>query len=127
MSHAQLSTAQVLTVSGRTLTLSFANGPVSRAFAGGVGVEVLREALRETLGADLDVVCVVGSAEPAAATHEPAPRTTGPRYDAFAPGDEAVAEDPDAPAPAAAVSGEDAALRLVQSELGGRVVGTTGE
>ncbi|MCW2606944.1 MAG: polymerase subunit gamma/tau, partial [Frankiales bacterium] len=127
VSHAQLSTAQVLSVSGRTLTLSFANGPVSRAFSGGVGVDVLKEALRETLGADLDIACVVGSAEPAAATHEPGPRSGAPRYDSFAPGDEAEPEDPDAPAPPQPASGEDAALKLVQSELGGRVVGTTGD
>ena len=41
-------------------------------------------------------------------------------------GDEAVPEDPDAPPPPEAARGEDAALRLVEQELGGRVVGTVG-
>jgi DNA polymerase-3 subunit gamma/tau len=129
--HAQLTMAQVLSVQGRTLTLSFTHAPIARAFQGGVGVDVLKEALRETLGADLDVTCVVGTGE-AATAHEPSgaatpPPARGPRYDGFAPGDEAVPEDPDAPAPVSHGSGEDAALRLVQSELGGRVVGTLGE
>jgi len=49
-------------------------------------------------------------------------------YDGFAPGDEAAPEDPDAPPPPdASLHGEDAALRLVESELGGKVVGRVGE
>ena len=55
----------------------------------------------------------------------PAPQAP-PAYDDFAPGDEAVPEDPDAPPPPEEVRGEDAALRLVQSQLGGRVVSTSG-
>jgi hypothetical protein len=45
----------------------------------------------------------------------------------FAPGDEAVPDDPDAPPPPEAPRGEDAALRLVVDELGGKVVSTSGE
>ncbi|MCU1690992.1 MAG: polymerase subunit gamma/tau, partial [Frankiales bacterium] len=126
--HAQLTTAQVLGVQGRTVTLSFTHAPIMRAFQSSTGVDVLKEAVRETLGVDLDVACVVGGADgPSGGGHEPAaPRDPGPRpaprYDSFAPGDEAEPEDPDAPAPPPQVSGEDAALRLVQSELGGKVV-----
>jgi hypothetical protein len=85
---------------------------------------VLREALSETIGADLDVECAVVGAATAAptATARAAAAPPPPAYDGFAPGDEAAPEDPDAPQPAAAANGEDAALRLVESELGGRVV-----
>jgi hypothetical protein len=38
-----------------------------------------------------------------------------------------VPEDPDAPPPPEEARGEDAALRLVQSQLGGRVVSTSGD
>ena len=122
---------------GRTATLSFTHAPILRAFQSSTGVDVLKEALRETLGADLEIACVVGTGEAPAAVHEPAgrgggpaprPEPRGPRYDGFAPGDEAVPDDPDAPPPPqSAVSGEDAALRLLQTELGGQVVRTTGE
>jgi hypothetical protein len=54
--------------------------------------------------------------------------TASAPHEGFAPGDEAVPEDPDAP-PAVdrSLHGEDAALRLVESELGGKIVGTVGE
>ncbi|MCW2723092.1 MAG: hypothetical protein JWN35_13, partial [Frankiales bacterium] len=50
-----------------------------------------------------------------------------PAYDGFAPGDEAAPEDPDAPQSDRVLHGEDAALRLVEQELGGKVVGTLGD
>ncbi len=126
--HAQLTTAQVLGVQGRTVTLSFTHAPIMRAFVSSTGVDVLKEAVRETLGVDLEVACVVGAGDVPSGTHEPAPsRDPRPaaRHDGFAPGDEAEPEDPDAPAPPPQVSGEDAALALVQSELGGRVVSSS--
>ena len=61
--HAQLTTAQVLGVQGRTATLSFTHAPILRAFQSSTGVDVLKEALRETLGADLEIACVVGTGE----------------------------------------------------------------
>jgi hypothetical protein len=45
----------------------------------------------------------------------------------FAPGDEAVPDDPDAPRPEPAPRGEDAALRLVVDQLGGKVVSSSSE
>lgn len=132
----QLTNAQVLSVEGRTLTLSFSHAGTMKGFQSGVSQEFLRDALKEVLGADLQVVCVLADAAaaavtsatgrrggPAAAQHAPA--DTG--YDGFAPGDEAEPEDPDAPRPPDRVVGEDAALELVRSELGGTVLGTTGE
>lgn len=128
--QALLAEVSVAQVSGRTLTLAFRHAPLMRQFQGRAGVDVVKEALQEVLGADLDVVCTTGTDGPAASES----KTGGPRgaapaavHEGFAPGDEAVAEDPDARPAGPQVRGDDAALRLVQQELGGRVVGTVGE
>jgi DNA polymerase-3 subunit gamma/tau len=126
--HAQLIDAQVTGVAGRRLTLSFAHAPILRQFSSSVGPQVLQEALLATLGTELDVECVVvGAGAVASTAAAPAEKPAAPvetsAYDGFAPGDEAVPEDPDQPAPpASAADPDEAALRLVQSELGGRVV-----
>jgi hypothetical protein len=73
------------------------------------------------------VTCSLGTPE-----HAPAPQPAAPgrppapvAHEGFAPGDEAVPVDPDAPPPPdTALRGEDAALALVERQLGGRVVGT---
>ena len=136
----QLDNAQVVSVETHTLTLSFAHAGTMRAFQSGASPDFLKDALMEVLGADLQITCVAGDA-PAAGPARPgaAPRSAGPptgaptaslaapAYDGFAPGDEAEPEDPDAPPPPDRVRSEDAALSLVQSELGGRVMKTIGE
>ena len=145
--HAQLADAQVVSVSGRALVLSFLHAPILRQFQAGTGPDVLREALQESLGADLDLTCVLheslgghgaapvlagsgsggpGSGGSGAAGSGSAGPAAAPPYADFAPGDEAVVDDPDA-APERAHRGEDAALRLVVDQLGGQVVSTTGE
>jgi DNA polymerase-3 subunit gamma/tau len=130
VTHARLLDAQVLAVRGRTLSLGFSTPTLAKQFKDSVNIEVLREALSEAIGADLDVDCTVAGAAAVAApaTAGSGPSAPAPAYDGFAPGDEAAPEDPDAPAPPNAVlHGEDAALRLIESELGGKVVGTLGE
>jgi DNA polymerase III subunit gamma/tau len=124
--QALLAQVSVAELSGRTLTIAFQHPPLMRQFQGRAGVEVLQEALQEVLGADLDIVC--GTGTPA---HSP-PQPAGPAApepppvdDGFAPGDEAVPVDPEAPPEPAAARGDDAALRLVEQQLGGRVVGTS--
>jgi DNA polymerase-3 subunit gamma/tau len=124
--HAQLLNAQVLSLQGTRLTLAFTHAPVMRQFQNGVSADVLKDALQATLGVALDIACVVhddaaaGSAAGSAAADAPQRPTV---TEGFAPGDEPAAEDPDAPAaPVAALQGDDAALRLVESELGGKVV-----
>jgi DNA polymerase III subunit gamma/tau len=128
VTHARLLDAQVLAVSGRRLQLGFSTPTLAKQFQEGVHIDVLKEALVASVGADLDVQCTVAGAAPTPAPTTAAPPTPAPAYDGFAPGDEAVADDPDEPAPAGPVlHGEDAALALVQSELGGKVVETSGE
>ncbi|HWG94024.1 MAG TPA: DNA polymerase III subunit gamma and tau, partial [Mycobacteriales bacterium] len=121
--QALLAQVAVADLSGGTLTIAFQHAPLMRQFQGRAGVEVLQESLREVLGADLQIACTTGPA-----TH--APRSTGPGaaappppVDDFAPGDEPEPVDPDAPAVHVPVErGDDAALRLVEQHLGGRVV-----
>ena len=130
--HAQLADATVSGVEGNRLVLAFQHAPILRQFQASTGPDVLKEALQATLGAAFELSCVLHGSLPAhtrpaasGAAAAPAPQAPPP-YDDFAPGDEAVPEDPDAPPPPEEVRGEDAALRLVQSQLGGRVVSTSG-
>jgi DNA polymerase-3 subunit gamma/tau len=128
VTHARLLDAQVLAVRGRTLSLGFSTPTLAKQFKDSVNVDVLKEALAEAIGADLDIDCTVaGAAAAPPSTLSSQPAAAAP-YDGFAPGDEAAPEDPDAPPPPDAVlHGEDAALRLIESELGGKVVGTVGD
>jgi DNA polymerase-3 subunit gamma/tau len=128
VTHARLLDAQVLGVQGRRMQLGFSTPTLAKQFQEGVHIEVLREALLASVGADLEISCAVSGAAtttPAPAAAAPAPAPPPPAYDGFAPGDEVVPDDPDAPAPPESMlRGEDAALRLVEQELGGRVMGT---
>ena len=133
--HAQLADATVSGVEGNRLVLAFQHAPILRQFQASTGPDVLREALQATLGTAFDLQCVLHGSLPAHNHTHPHPAPGGapapapqapPAYDDFAPGDEAVPEDPDATPPPEAHRGEDAALRLVQDQLGGRVVSTSG-
>jgi DNA polymerase-3 subunit gamma/tau len=128
--YVALGSAQVAALEGRVLTLAFTNQGPMRNFQSGANVDYLRDAISELIGVELEVRCVFAAAPGAGGAQAPGAATaTGPQvHEGFAPGDEAVAEDPDEAATAGPVPhGDDAALRLVESELGGRVVGTVGE
>ncbi len=183
--HALLSHAQVVEVTGSTLKLSFSTGPIARQFDAGVNPDVLGEALHEVLGVKWKVVTVVGAGEapggagrpaapppamgassvPAPAAPAPAqrpsarevstgqgttdrsrqpaparpapgeqtgrerthlrsvPNRPGPAlsaHEGFDPGDEPADDVPDS---SPALSGEDAAMALLQSGLGAKVIG----
>ncbi len=125
--HALLADAQVASLSGRTLVLAFQHAPILRQFQSSTGPDVLKESLRASLGADLEVTCVLheslgGHTPPAAKRGSPAAAQPD-----FAPGDESVPEDPDAPAVPDPLRGEDAAVELLASQMGGKVVSSTGE
>ena len=118
--HALLLNASVASLDGRTLTLAVTTAALIRQFQMGINVDVLRESLQAVLGLDVQIACVVAG-DPLPAAGRPA---GPPAREGFAPGDEAVAEDPDAPRAERQVSGEDAALALVADQLGGTVVRT---
>ena len=111
--HALLSVyAQVVEVTGRTLTLSFSTEPIRRQFLSGTNEDVLCEALAQVLGIDCKIETVGGGL--AAEVGRPADvapvQSAVPAYEGFAPGDEA-ADDTDEPGEQAArVDPEQAAV-----------------
>ena len=118
--HALLLNASVASLDGRILTLAVTTAALIRQFQMGINVDVLRESLQAVLGLDVQIACIVAGDPLPAAGQSAGP----PAREGFAPGDEAVAEDPDAPRAERQVSGEDAALALVADQLGGTVVST---
>jgi DNA polymerase-3 subunit gamma/tau len=126
VTKALLDNAQVLDLTGRTLTLAFTTAALSRQFQAGSNIEVLKESLQAVLGLDADIALVVAGEQPPLppASRAPASPAPTPAYEGFAPGDEIDPEDPEVPQPERQVGGEDAALKLVAEQLGGTVVGT---
>ena len=126
--------AQIVAVSGRTMTLSFSTEPIRRQYHSGVNEDVLCEALRSVLGIDCKIETVAGGERPEAGPAAPAEAGTpsapsaGPRapaaYEGFAPGDEAADENPDDSAEQAPrIDPEDAAVALLTENLGAKVIG----
>jgi hypothetical protein len=94
-------------------------------FEEGTNTAVLKSALQTLLGLDVDLSLVAGAQAPQA-QEAPAPAAPAvPSYEGLAPGDEIEPVDPEAPAPERPVHGEDAALALLQDQLGGRVINET--
>jgi len=123
--QALLRSAQVLSLSGRALTVGFPSGQLVRMFEEGTNTAVLKSALQTLLGLDVDLSLVAGAQAPQA-QEAPAPAAPAvPSYEGLAPGDEIEPVDPEAPAPERPVHGEDAALALLQDQLGGRVINET--
>jgi DNA polymerase-3 subunit gamma/tau len=114
---ALLLNATVVSLTSKVLTLGFTTPGLIRTFQTGTNEDVLKDALRDTLGLDVAVQLVVGTDAPAA----PAAAAV-PAYEGLAPGDEIEPVDPEAPEPERVVGGEDAALALLQSQLGGTVI-----
>ena len=132
VTHARLHDTQVTGLEGRTLTLAFTTPTLARQFQEGVNVDYLREALLAVLGTDLDVVCTSGTAPAAGPASRSGTPDPAPAWSGFAPGDEAADEEPEpehrnGALPPALVRGDEAALKLVQDQLGGRVVETSGD
>ncbi len=123
VTHARLSETTVAALDGTRLSVSFPTPTLARQFSEGVHVEVLQEALRQVLGADFAVVCVSGAAGPPAAGGARSAARPAPAAPPPAPVHDAQPDDAELPSE----RGEDAALRLVEQALGGRVVGTIGD
>jgi DNA polymerase-3 subunit gamma/tau len=124
-----LQEAQVQSVEGNVLTLAFVRTGNEKGFSAGAGPDYLNDALREVLGVSFDIrTCVLADGAPApapSARAAAAPAAPPPAYTGLAPGDEIEPVDPDEPPAERAVVGEDAALALVQDQLGATVVRTT--
>jgi hypothetical protein len=122
--QALLRSAQVLSLSGSVLTLGFPSGQLVRMFDEGTNTAVLASVLGSLLGLDVSVQLVVGGEAPAPASSPAAPAAPPPvpAYEGLAPGDEIEPVDPEEPEPERTVLGEDAALALLQDQLGGTVI-----
>ncbi|MDQ6649958.1 MAG: hypothetical protein M3Z02_07585, partial [Actinomycetota bacterium] len=119
--RALLQDAQVSEVKGRSMTLSFQHATLARQFAGPENTAVLCEALKEVLGVQWQVDCVVDGAAATSGSAERAASGRAATSEGFAPGDEPAHEDE--PAEGRRLSGEESALALIQSGLGARVIG----
>lgn len=118
-----LQDAQVLSVDAKTLTLAFGRIGNQKGFAAGANGDFLNDALERVLGRRFELTGVVaGTPAPTQTSAAPAAPAPVPSYEGLAPGDEIEPEDPDLPQPERVVSGEDAALKLLQEQLGGTVL-----
>jgi DNA polymerase-3 subunit gamma/tau len=122
-----LSGAIVRAVEGNTLVLSHESAPLARRLTEPRNADVIREALKDALGVDWNIRCEVGSAAAPAPAPEPPPPPPPPDEppspEAYEDDEEAMlaeaaaAESTEAPPPR---DPEEAALELLQNELGAR-------
>jgi DNA polymerase-3 subunit gamma/tau len=123
--EAMLAAAIVRTVEGDTLVLAHPSAPLAKRLTEQHNLDVIREALKDSLGVDWRVRCEVGGGAPTPAS-EPLP--PGPQPDPVdvqrAEEDELIAEavrDNGADAPPRR-DPEEAALELLKTELGARPI-----
>jgi DNA polymerase-3 subunit gamma/tau len=119
--EAMLAAAIVRTVDGDTLVLAHPSAPLAKRLGEQHNAEVIRDALKDALGVNWRLRCEVGAGEPAHADEPPEPQPE--------PVDAQRAEEDELIAEAVRDGGgetaprrdpEEAALELLQSELGAR-------
>lgn len=119
--YAMLDAAIVRAVDGGTLVLAHPAPTLARRLVEQHNAEVIRDALKDALGVDWQVRCEVGAGEPAAIPpSQPPPDVVDPQRSEE---DELIAEavrDDDDPAPRR--DPDEAALELLQTELGARPI-----
>jgi DNA polymerase III subunit gamma/tau len=114
-----LAGAIVRAVDGDTLVLSHESAPLAKRLVEQRNSEVIRDALKDALGVDWKIRCDVGSAAPASSTSEPEsvapspPQRDDDEEDMLAQAGNDASESPRR-------DPEEAALELLQSELGAR-------
>ena len=120
--EAMLAAAIVRAVDGDTLVLAHPAAPLAKRLTEQHNVDVIRDALKDALGVDWRLRCVVGSGEPTPVADPPPPE---PQFD---PPDVRRAEEDDMIAEARGDDAEvaprrdpeEVALELLQTELGAR-------
>jgi DNA polymerase-3 subunit gamma/tau len=118
-----LAGAIVLAVEGDTLVLSHESAPLAKRLVEQRNSDVIREALKDALGVDWKIRCESGAAAPAAA-----PKPDSPAPSAPAPPDDdeedMLAEAGSDTSEVTRRDPEEAALELLQNELGARRIDT---
>ena len=117
--YAMLDAAIVRAVEGNTLVLSHPAPTLAKRLVEQHNADVIRDALKDALGVDWQLRCEVGAGEPAPAA-QPKPDEPDPRRSEE---DELIAEavrDDEDPAPRR--DPDEAALELLQTELGARPI-----
>lgn len=119
--YAMLDAAIVRAVEGNTLVLSHPAPTLAKRLVEQHNADVIRDALKDALGVDWQLRCEVGAGEPAPApAAQPKPDEPDPRRSEE---DELIAEavrDDEDPAPRR--DPDEAALELLQTELGARPI-----
>jgi DNA polymerase-3 subunit gamma/tau len=116
-----LAGAIVRAVDGDTLVLSHESAPLAKRLVEQRNSDVIRDALKDALGVDWKIRCDVGSAGPAAPETAPEPESVAPSSPRRDNDEEAMlAEAGSDSTEATRRDPEEAALELLQSELGAR-------
>jgi DNA polymerase-3 subunit gamma/tau len=116
-----LAGAIVRAVDGDTLVLAHQSAPLAKRLTEQRNVDVIRDALKDALGVNWRLRCEVGAGEPVPAA-EPLPPEPEPDQadNQRAEEEDMIAEARDDTAPAPRRDPEEAALELLQNELGAR-------
>jgi DNA polymerase III subunit gamma/tau len=112
-----LAGAIVRAVEGDTLVLSHESAPLAKRLAEQRNSDVIREALKDALGVDWKLRCEAGPAAPAAASKPESVAPSPPQHDDE---EDMLAEAGNDTSEAPRRDPEEAALELLQSELGAR-------
>jgi len=112
-----LAGAIVRAVEGDTLVLSHESAPLAKRLVEQRNSDVIREALKDALGVDWKIRCEAGAAAPAAA---PEPETVAPASPRRDDEEEDMLAEVGNDTSAPRRDPEEAALELLQNELGAR-------
>jgi DNA polymerase III subunit gamma/tau len=112
-----LAGATVRVVEGDTLVLSHESAPLAKRIVEQRNSDVIRDALKDALGVDWKIRCDVGGSQPAAAPHAPEAPPEPARDDEE---ESMLAEASNDTSEAPRRDPEEAALELLQNELGAR-------
>jgi DNA polymerase-3 subunit gamma/tau len=116
-----LAGAIVRAVDGDTLVLSHESAPLAKRLVEQRNSDVIRDALKDALGVDWKIRCEAGPAAPAAASSTPEPESVDPSPPQRNDDEEdMLAEAGNDTSEAPRRDPEEAALELLQSELGAR-------
>jgi DNA polymerase-3 subunit gamma/tau len=110
--------ATVLAVDGDTLVLRHPSAPLAKRLVEQRNSEIIREALKDTLGVDWKIRCEAGTTAPEAAPEPESVAPSPPQRDDDE--EDMLAEAGNGTSEAPRRDPEEAALELLQSELGAR-------